>query len=160
MTARRTRSMIGEAIALAVIYAAVMALCLALRLGPDPVLVAAALLLGHAVLRLLFGIFAEPGNTWAVEGAYVEPDPGRDTAFADVLRVLEDHLTARVPNAGLQTRLAHAADDALLRHHRTTRSDPSSVGLLGPDLHAALAGPPRRLTPDEIDDFVRRIEAL
>ena len=60
----------------------------------------------------------------------------------------------------LQNRLAALADRRLMLHHGVRRDDPRAAALLGPELVRDLDGPPRRLSLDEVESHLTRIEAL
>ena len=45
-------------------------------------------------------------------------------------------------------------------HHGVRRDDPRAAALLGPELVRDLDGPPRRLSLDEVESHLTRIEAL
>lgn len=100
------------------------------------------------------------GQSWAVDVERWTTQPGRDRRFAQDLRIIAGHLTARTPEPALRDRLAELATRRLEQRHRLGRDDPRAAGLLGPDLTTVLNGPPRRLTRAEIDRCVRRIEEL
>jgi hypothetical protein len=86
--------------------------------------------------------------------------PGSDVRLAAYVRLVENHLTARTPDHGLRDRLGALCDERLERRRGLRRTDPAARGLLGGDLLRYLEGPPRRLSRDEIDDYLRRIEEL
>ena len=75
---------------------------------------------------------------------FVRPDASEDTAHS---RVLDGHLDSREPGPALRDRLV-----ALARSR-----DPD---LADPGLRELASQPVRRLTPDEIDRHLTRIEAL
>lgn len=85
---------------------------------------------------------------------------GSDARLAAYVRLIEGHLTAATPEAGLRDRLAALVDERLARTRGLGRGDPAAAELLGTDLLDDLAGPPRRLRPSELDDYLRRIEEL
>lgn len=94
---------------------------------------------------LVDGVAVDITDWGAPAGA--EPTPaGRDRLLATYRRVLEGHATAREPDGALRERLLDLA------RLRGTHDDPV--------LHALATGPPRRLSPTEIDDILRRIEQL
>ena len=74
----------------------------------------------------------------------MRPDDGEESSYS---RILQGHLDSRDPGPALRDRLV-----ALAR----TR-DP---GLTDPDLRDLAQGPVRRLSPEEIDHYLTRIEAL
>lgn len=75
---------------------------------------------------------------------FVRPDPGEASAHS---RVLDGHLDSRDPGPALRDRLV-----ALARSR-----DPD---LADPVLRDLAQQPARRLTPDDIDRYLTRIEAL
>lgn len=85
---------------------------------------------------------------------------GADARLAAYVRLIEGHLTAASPDAGLRDRLAALADEGLARTRGLGRGDPAAAELLGTDLLDDLVAPPRRLRSSEIDDYLRRIEEL
>ncbi|KRF30272.1 hypothetical protein [Nocardioides sp. Soil805] len=74
----------------------------------------------------------------------VRPDAGEESSYS---RILESHLDAREPGPALRDRLV-----ALARTRDPALSDP--------ELSDLARQPARRLSPDEIDHYLRRIEAI
>ena len=98
-----------------------------------------ALLVGVCVaaVGLVHDSMADSGPTWTAQPVQSLVPPGADPRLAAYVRLIEDHLTSRDPDSGLRDRLVALSD-----------------GRLTDDL----AGPPRRLTTAQIDDYLRRIE--
>jgi hypothetical protein len=103
---------------------------------------------------------ADPGPSWTVEAVHPARPPGQDARTARYLSLLESHLTARTPDGTLQDRLGTLADLVLRQRHGVGRGDPAAPALMGPELTAVLASPPRRLSRPEIARCVQRIEEL
>lgn len=113
-----------------------------------------------SVLALVRESLGERGPLWSVSTVRPMSPPGSDVRLAAYVRLIENHLTARTPDRGLRDRLAVLCDDRLERRRGLRRTDPDAQALLGGDLLRDLEGPPRRLSRDEIDDYLRRIEEL
>lgn len=113
-----------------------------------------------ALAWLVADTVTEGGPPWTVHSRTVTRPPGSDARLATYVRVLEDHRVAREPNSSLRDRLAALADERLQLHHGLRLGDPRAHDLLGPELAAALSGPPRRLRAAELDAYVSRIEEL
>ncbi|MGI9156521.1 MAG: hypothetical protein ACR2FG_07775 [Marmoricola sp.] len=90
-------------------------------------------------------------------------DQAPDTRLRTLERIVTGHLEARIPNDLLAVQLRELADRRLgLRHGFRLDAEPErAAALLGPDLLMLLdARPPRRLTLAQVNDTLRRIEAL
>jgi hypothetical protein len=131
-------------------------------LGADPDPVRLAVLVGAciAVLGLMLDAFSDAGSSWSVEVERPLLGETGDPRLAGYVAVLKAHESARAGDHGLQNRLASLADRVLAEKHGTSRDDPGVADLLGPELAAVLNGPPRRLSRDEIDRCLTRIEEL
>jgi hypothetical protein len=127
---------------------------------PDALRLALVVALVVVTWALVLDSLADAGPSWEVDAAHPTRPPGQDPRTARYLSLLESHVTARTPDGALQDRIAALADLALRQRHGLGRDDPAADGLLGPDLAAVLAAPPRRLSKAEIDRCVRRIEEL
>ncbi len=105
-------------------------------------------LLATAVAALLWLLLDAAGTQAAGWDSglppFVRPDPGEATTYS---RVLDSHLDSRDPGPALRDRLV-----ALARSR-----DPD---LADPVLRDLAQQPARRLTPDDIDRYLTRIEAL
>jgi hypothetical protein len=128
--------------------------------APDHLRLALVVALAVAVIGLLTDALAESGSPWRVEPMGSGRATATDPHLASYVRILESHLTARGADSALRDRLAGLCDERLARRHALTREDPAAGALLGTELISALAGPPRRLRREQIDDYLRRIEDL
>jgi hypothetical protein len=128
--------------------------------APDHLRLALLVALAAAVTGLLTDSLAEGGSTWAGEPMGSGGATATDPHLASYVRVLESHLTARGADTALRDRLSALCDERLRRRHALSRDDPAAEALLGPELTGVLAGPPRRLRKEQIDDYLRRIEEL
>jgi hypothetical protein len=101
---------------------------------------------------------------WSTPAPRATVPAGGDARLAAYVRLVEAHLSARAPDPELRDRLAALCDQRLERRHGLDRRDPAARdavrGLLGDRLLSDLTGPPRRLRPVEVDEHLRRIEAL
>lgn len=90
--------------------------------------------------------------------------PGEDQRLALLRRVVSQHLDGREVGDGLFRHLVEIADQRLvIREGVSIRADPTRAAeLVGPELAAVIAVRPPypRLTLDQIDLIVTRIEAL
>ena len=127
---------------------------------PDPLRLGFVVALVVATWSLLLDALADPGPSWTVEAVHPARPPGQDARTARYLSLLESHLTARTPDGTLQDRLGTLADLVLRQRHGVGRGDPAAPALMGPELTAVLASPPRRLSRPEIARCVQRIEEL
>jgi hypothetical protein len=105
------------------------------------------------------GTVSDPPD-WSVESVQAVSASGQDSRLGMYTRAISGHLDARVPDHTLRNRLAALADRRLHQHHAIRLRDPEATDLLGAEVAAILTGPPRRLSRDEIDACVRRIEEL
>ena len=128
--------------------------------APDHLRLALVVALGVAVTGLLIDSLAEGGSAWRAEPMGTGGVTATDPHLASYVRILESHLTARGADTALRNRLAALCDERLARRHALSRGDPAAEALLGPELVGVLSGPPRRLTREQIDGCLRRIEAL
>lgn len=153
------RSWWRPAVALAAALVLYVALAL-LDFDPDPVRLTLLVLVCLAAAALFVDAFGGEEGAWGVESTGAAPQPGQDHQFSSYVRVIESHLTVDIPSAALRDRLAAVADLRLEQRHSVRLGDPGADELLGPELNAVLSGPPRRLSRDEIDRCVTRIEEL
>jgi hypothetical protein len=126
-----------------------------------PLLLPMVLLVGAVVA--IAGLVNDSGGAdppdWDVSAYVTRSSAGQDAGLAANLRLLENHLTSRQADSGLRSRLARLTDERLARQG-LARRDPGVAARLGPTLTDVLDGPPRILTPAEIDECLRRIEEL
>jgi hypothetical protein len=147
------------ALALA-LFAVLQAVLAHFDYGPRPLRLGLVVALGVVVAGLVHDTLGDPGQLWTLSSVWPITPAGSDARLAGYVRLLEGHLTARTPDAGLRDRLAALCDERLDRRRGLRRTDPEAAALLGPDLVRDLSGPPRRLSPQTIDDHLRRIEEL
>jgi hypothetical protein len=146
--------------ATAVVYGVFFALLAFLGTDPRPAPLLLLVALVMAVLALVNINVLAGGPEWDLHSTYPVSEPGQDARLAMYLRVLGDHLDAKVPDAALRDRLAELASSRLRLRHGIGLRDPGASALLGPTVTDILTGPPRRLGRGEIEDAVRRIEGL
>jgi hypothetical protein len=128
--------------------------------APDHLRLALLVALAVAVVSLVVDGLTDAASAWRVERVGSGGVTTTDTHLATYVRVLESHLTARGADTALRNRLATLCDERLARRRALSRDDPAAEALLGSALLRDLAGPPRRLRREEIDDYLRRIEEL
>ena len=131
-----------------------------LHWDPEPVRLALVIGVAVALLELVVGVLDAPRSSWHVDSVVPSGQQGRDARFATYLRIVEGHLSAKTPGPVLQNRLAALADRRLMLHHGVRRDDPRAAALLGPELVRDLDGRTRRLSLDEVESHLTRIEAL
>lgn len=122
---------------------------------PDPVRLALLVASAVAVLGLLRDALADGGACWDIEVERPSLGERGDPRLRQYLGLLEAHLAARTPDAALRDRLTLLATRAVAQRHGTEPGDPRVTGPVWP-----WEGPPRRLTPAEIDRCLTQIEEL
>lgn len=127
---------------------------------PDHLRLALVVVLGVAVVALVWDTLGDSGAPWASDPYPTDLVPGSDAHLSTYVRLLESHLTAAHADTGLRDRLAALCDERLAQRRGLARNDPAAADLLGSAMLETLAGPPRRLRRGEIEDYVRRIEEL
>ena len=133
---RRWRGRIVGALLLYAVLEVVLSLT---DYAPDPLRLALLVGLCVAALGLLRDSLGDSAPLWAAEPVQPVVPEGSDARLAAYVHLVEDHLTSRTPDGALRDRLVTLSDQRLADD---------------------LAGPPRRLSPAEIDDYLRRIEDL
>ena len=108
-----------------------------LGFAPDALLLALVVAVGTAALGLLRDSIEQERAAWVPPPTPSVVPPGSDARLEAYVRLIEDMRTARTPGGALRDHLRRLAG-----------------GLLDDEL----AGPPRRLSLAEIDDYLRRIE--
>lgn len=132
---------------------------------PQPGLLALLVALGSVVVWLFLDVSgdAEPVRWPEVAEEPVHP-PGEDSRLARLHRMVSQHQDAREVGDALHRQLSRLADQRLVAHHGVSHlADPDRAGeLLGPELVAVMTQRPPypRLTLQQVDDLLRRIEAL
>lgn len=126
-----------RALAALVLYAVLEVVFTMVDFAPNALRLALLVGVCVAAVGLLRDSMGDAGADWAASPVPPVVPPGSDLRLGAYVRLIEDHLTSRNPDGGLRDRL---------------------VTLSGGTLAEDLAGPPRRLTRAEIDDYLRRIE--
>ena len=129
-------------------------------MGPRALPLTIVVLAGAALAGLMADAMGATPVGWAVPRRSYAPVPGHDGRTAAYLRLIEDQLTARDARPMLRDRLRALADVRLRQRHDLELADPRAEPLLGPEVYALLTGPPRRLSPPEIERTLTRIEEL
>jgi hypothetical protein len=161
-----TRRWVWRGVTALGVFATLQVLLTEARFAPEPVRLALLVLLAVAVSGLVRdSLDAHTGAPdWSTPVPRATVPAGGDARLAAYVRLVEAHLSARTPDPELRERLAALCDQRLERRHGLDRRDPAARdavrGLLGDRMLADLVGPPRRLRPDEVDEHLRRIEAL
>ena len=146
---------------LAVVAFAVLDVTLGwLDFEPDHLRLALVVALVAAISLVVEDNVVDSGLPWTADPERPMLVAGADAHLASYVRMVESHLTAAAPDAALRDRLRALCDERLARRRGLSREDPAARELLGEDLLADLAAPPRRLTRARIDDHLRRIEEL
>lgn len=127
----------GRIIGALLLFAVLEAALSAADYAPDPLRLALLVGLCVAAVGLFRDSLAGGAPLWTAEPVQHVVPEGSDARLAAYVRLVEDHLTSRTPDGALRDRL---------------------VALSGRRLADDLAGPPRRLSPAQIDDYLRRIE--
>jgi hypothetical protein len=146
--------------ATAVVYAVLFVLLVLLDVDPRPAPLLLLVALVTAVVALVNINLVSGGPSWEVQSSRPVNEPGQDARLGMYLRVIGDHLDARLPDPGLRDRLAELASSRLRMRHGIGLHDPAARDLLGPEVTDILTGPTRRLARGEIEDAVRRIEGF
>jgi hypothetical protein len=108
-----------------------------LGFAPDALRLALLAAVGMATFGVLRDSVEQEAATWTSPPAPSVVPPGSDARLAAYVRLIEDMRTARTPGGTLRDHLVRLSDGQLADE---------------------LAGPPRRLSLAEIDDYLRRIE--
>ena len=119
------------------VYAALEVTLTVFDFAPDALRLALLVAVCTAAVGLLVDGVGDYQAHWEPDPVRSVVPPGQDLRLASYVRLVEDHLTARHPDGALRDRLVALSDGALA---------------------GELSGPPRRLTPAQIDDYLRRIE--
>jgi len=127
--------------------------------GPRAVPLALLVLVTVFVLGAAYDAMAEHGPVWPDLRPRVTT-PGSDRSLAAYVRLLESNETSSTADPRLRDLLRRLTDERLARRHGLARTDPAARELLGRDLLTFLDGPPRKPSRRQLDDHLRRIEAL
>jgi len=144
----------------ALAFGAAWLLLIALDVGPRPGRLLLLVALGTAVLALVNLSVVSEAPDWSVDTVQPVVAPGQDTRLAMYSRVIAGHLDSRDVDSTLRDRLAALAAVRLRQRRGLGLHDPEARALLGNAVADMLTGPPRRLSRDQIDTCVQRIEEL
>ncbi|HSE07062.1 MAG TPA: hypothetical protein VLB29_00235 [Nocardioidaceae bacterium] len=161
-TGRTWLQRVGFAVAAWII---VCGAALFLEMDPQPVLL--AILVAAATLTLVLFLDASEvaaSTRWTVEDTDPTREPGEDRRLATLTRMVSSHLVAHTVDEQLHREVLHLLDQRLVAVHGVSlQADPErAAALAGPGLAALIEQRPPypRLTTDQIDVLVRRIEEL
>jgi hypothetical protein len=126
---------------------------------PDPVRLLLMVGVGVCALALVVETTAVASPDWEVVTAHPVRPAGQDPGLGRNVRLLENHLTARVVEPALQRRLV-LLTEARLAELGLRRGDPGVDERLGPTLCEVLDSGPRQLGRRTLEECIRRIEEL
>jgi hypothetical protein len=141
------------------------AVCLFFGLRPHPFLLALVIAAAAGAVLLLLDASAQARDTdWQLVDDDPQRAPGEDPRLSLLARVIGGQLVAHDVGDQLHRHLMSVVDQRLMAHHGVSRvADPEGAArLMGPALAglAARSAPYPRLTPDQIDVLIDRIEEL
>jgi hypothetical protein len=143
-----------------VVFGGIEGLTLAIHGEADELRLAAVVALVVCAAALM--VDATPVEP-AVWPDHVEAESGLgrlDPRTASYLRILESHQSAREVDVGLRNRLRELTEQTLRARHDLTLDDPRAEPLVAPELRRVLNEAPTKLSSDQIDRLVTRIEEL
>jgi hypothetical protein len=155
----KPRRWVGRAVLAAVIVLAVVGASLYEHTTPDLPRVTLLVFMGIAVIGLVLDFSSVPEPDWEVVTARPVVPAGQDHSLSRNVRLLENHLTSRTVEPGLQRRLAILVDQQLAELG-LRRGDPGVDERLGPTLCDVIDSPPRQLSRTTLEECIRRIEEL
>ena len=147
-------------ISTAAVFGLMWMLLAVLDTGPRPGRLLLLVTFATAVAALVIVGLVSEGPDWDVYSAQATTPAGQDHRLAMYSRVITGHLDARAPDYGLRDRFAALADRRLRQRHGTGLHGAGAADLLGEATFRILTGPVRRLSRDEIELCVRKIEEL
>jgi hypothetical protein len=150
------RRLLGGVVA----YAALEAGLELAKADPDPVRLALLVASGVALLGLLHDALDGGAASWDVEVDVPSLRERGDPRLRQYLGLIDAHLAARSPDPALRDRLRRLATQVLAQRYAVGRDHPRATELVGPELAVLIDGPPRRLSPAEIDRCLTQIEEL
>lgn len=127
---------------------------------PEPIRLALLLTVTLAGVWLVTDLLRTDSPAWEVYRVREEWPRGQDPDLSRLLRTIESHLSAELPDDNLRARLREATVRRLRRRHGLELSDPRAQELVGTDLVDVLTGPVRPVSYAELQDFVERMERL
>ena len=116
--------------------------------------------LGVSLTGLLVDSLPIPKPAFEIKEAVDHRYTGLDTKTAVNLRVLEVHVASSPPTGVLRDRLRHLAEIVIRARYDETLDSAAGREALGPELHMLLNSAPRRISPDEVDRLLSRLEKL
>lgn len=131
-----------------------------LDMDPDPVRVVLLTAVVVVLVGLLLDAGPPPAPTWELEEPHLGEQHRRDPHTAANLRILQHHLAMDRADSALRDRLAQLAEQVLMVRHGEPPETARAYELMGPELTGVVNDPPRRLTREEIERCVHRIETL
>ena len=164
-TAPERRMWFGRFAAAFAVWAVVTAVAYWRGNQPRPGLVALFVAAGAGTIWLFLDASVLHGPTrWTTRAHEPYRQPGQDPRLDLLTRVVGQHLDAKEVGGGLHKHLSALADQRLVaRYGVSAVADPERAAeLMGPELARFVAStrPYPRLTLDQIDVLVSRIEAL
>ena len=129
-------------------------------LDPHPGRTLLVVFLLVALAGLLADSIVDPPPDWHPEHPVREDWRGHDQRTGFYVRMLESHLTARSGDPVVRDRLVRLAEQTLRTRHGLAPGTSEADVRLGPELAHLAAQPPRRMTREELDHIIGRIERL
>ena len=129
-------------------------------LDPHPGRTLLVVALVVALSGLLVDSVVDQPPEWHPEHPSREDWRGHDPRTGFYVRMLESHLTARSGDPVVRDRLGRLAEQTVRTRHGIAPGTPEAAGRLGPELTSLAAEPPLRLTREELDHIIGRIERL
>ncbi|MDQ4055269.1 MAG: hypothetical protein M3237_21585 [Actinomycetota bacterium] len=129
-------------------------------LDPHPGRTLLVVVLLVALSGLLADSIVDPPPEWRPEHPVREDWRGHDPRTGFYVRMLESHLTARSGDPVVRDRLVRLAEQTLRTRHGVAPGTAEAGPRLGPELASLAAQPPSRMTREELDRIIGRIERL
>jgi hypothetical protein len=131
-----------------------------LEMEPDPLRVVLLTAAVVVLVGLLLDVGPSPAPAWRPDEAHLAEHYRRDPRTAANLRILQHHLAMDRADSALRDRLGQLAEQVLEVRHGERPETARAYRLMGPELTRVVNDPPHRLSRDEIERCVRRIEEL
>jgi hypothetical protein len=132
----------------------------ALGLDPHPGRTLLVVALVVALAGLLSDSVVDPPPEWHPGHPGREDWRGHDQRTGFYVRMLESHLTSRSVDAVVRDRLTRLAEQTLRTRHGVGPGTQEATERMGPDLVRLAAEPAHRMTREELDRWIGRIERL
>lgn len=131
-----------------------------LEMDPDPLRV----VLITAAVVVLVGLLADagpgPAPSWRLDESHLVDHHRRDARTAANLRILHHHLAMDRVDSALRDRLGQLTEQVLLVRHGERPETARAYRLMGPELTHVVNDPPHRLSREDIERCITRIEEL